>query len=231
MRRKKRWKGLERLERCVSAVSYTHLPAEDMNGDDYSYRALELQPDHPITGEQDLRILQTNGAIYNTAYKVAYSGEGTGNVTATNTVTFTALYAEKDWVGGETASVTLDLQYLTAEDDSKDANWKTLASVTLNGQADQTSGVYGEYEAWKARFTSIPSRMPGSYLEDADDWSCVTRYRIRERNSSGYVPIGEMKGTGEEGNPYLLSLIHICHLAGRHHLVCSRHLAGSHHLA
>ena len=187
------------------STAVSGLPAEDMNGDDYSYRALELQPDHPITGEQDLRILQTNGAIYNTAYKVAYSGEGTGNVTATNTMTFTALYAEKDWVGGETASVTLDLQYLTAEDASKDANWKTLASVTLNGQAVQTSGVYGEYEAWKARFTNIPSRMPGSYLEDADDWSCVTRYRIRERNSSGYVPIGEMKGTGEEGNPYLFT--------------------------
>ena len=201
-------------------VSYRNLPAggivkkADGSGyevvESYQYRIREKDPENgnQITEEW-----------FNEAYKVTYSGpvitgasEGKNEkwaLTATNTLEIIDLYAQKSWNDENlTSPVTLELQYQSGKDGEGNPIWEsfdTPAKVTLNGSVN-TSGVYYEYEAWKAMWTGVPQIMPGS-VTTGTGGETQTNYRVVEvsENAYGLDKDGNaLTGTGTETDPYEL---------------------------
>ena len=174
------------------------LPETDLKGQDYTYRARELNTD------QDQTVLK-NEDTYNKTYTVTYDDPKSATdkkTTATNTLKSTKIYGEKQWNpgtlnAGKTTPVKLTAQYKTA------SGWKTVSSpVTVDGTPasaavmDPTSSQYvpfHEYESWKAVWNDLPEVMPGSELKDGK-----TQYRVIETVPSGYVQ--EDAEIGKVGN-------------------------------
>ena len=174
------------------------LPETDLKGQDYTYRARELNTD------QDQTVLK-NEDTYNKTYTVTYDDPKFATdkkTTATNTLNSTKIYGEKQWNpgtlnAGKTTPVKLTAQYKTA------SGWKTVSSpVTVDGTPasaavmDPTSSQYvpfHEYESWKAVWNDLPEVMPGSELKDGK-----TQYRVIETVPSGYVQ--EDAEIGKVGN-------------------------------
>ncbi len=151
------------------------LPTVDEHGNQISYRAREMQPNTTtvVSGEgEDI-------TFYNT-YTVEYKDENS-HTTATNTLEPTKVLALKEWNPGETdgeyLSVDLTLKYQVGKD-----AWKTLCTVTVNGEADTTTRPYYEYEPWHAVWEDLPVALPGSMLTDGK-----THYRVVETVPDGYV--------------------------------------------
>ena len=174
------------------------MPETDLKGQDYTYRARELNTD------QDQTVLK-NEDTYNKTYTVTYDDPKFATdkkTTATNTLNSTKIYGEKQWNpgtlnAGKTTPVKLTAQYKTA------SGWKTVSSpVTVDGTPasaavmDPTSSQYvpfHEYESWKAVWNDLPEVMPGSELKDGK-----TQYRVIETVPSGYVQ--EDAEIGKVGN-------------------------------
>ena len=164
------------------SIEVTGLPSVSPDGKTYLYRARELYPkanrySDGVVSAEDIISNNTNAGDpadnYNSAYDVSYSDDPAGTTTSretvvTNTMDYTGLKAEKKWYGNEKTAVTLRLEYLAGMsgngDDVKE-NWKTLATLVLDGNPD-TTATYYEYEAWKAKFTHVPVYLPESYLDE-----------------------------------------------------------------
>ena len=171
-------------------VPVAGLPASDQNGNTYTYRVRELSSDYQM-GEvpTEAQMLEPGGSFY-TAYQVTY---GDQLPTATNTMATTTVQAEKQWnvTTEEKEPVTLTLQYQVGED-----QWKDLRSVPLDGEADTSSTLpYCEDAPWHAKWTSLPKRMPGSYLPKDDS---LTQYQVVEETPpDGYL---QESANGENGS-------------------------------
>ena len=147
------------------------------------YRARELQPGWTTETVKDKTDVVDNGGAYNTAYTVEYTDtltSGANATTAENSAEPIEFEAEKAWnPGTPSKNVTLSLQYL-----DKNGKGTTLASVTLNGEADRNSTLpYYENEAWHAVWTEVPASLPGSTL----DGSGKTQYQIVESMPTGFL--------------------------------------------
>lgn len=178
------------------SATISGLPTVDKNGKQISYRAREMQPNTTtvVSGEGK------DTTFYNT-YTVEYKDENS-HTTATNTLQPTKVLALKEWNPGETVgqhpSVPLTLQYQVRKD-----VWKTLCTVTVNGEADTTTRPYYEYEPWHAVWEDLPVALPGSLL-DADG---KTQYRVVETVPDGYVQ--ESAEPPSEGNGYTYTFTNV----------------------
>ena len=158
------------------SATVSGLPTVDEHGNRISYRAREMQPNTTtvVSGEGK------DTTFYNT-YTVKYKGENS-HTTATNTLQPTEVRALKEWnpeeTDGQHPSVILTLEYQVGAD-----AWKTLCTVTVNGEVDTTTRPYYEYEPWHAVWKDLPVALPGSLL-DADG---KTQYRVVETVPDGYV--------------------------------------------
>lgn len=167
-------------------VTLKGLPAADIHGNAYEYRAVELEPHYVVNGSgktvadpdfwylpQDLdtvkKAMVPTGSIFAKSYESSWDG---ASGTLTNELKTTAFEAKKTWHGPAVGPVTLNLQYEDRED-----HWVTLASVTLDGTKDLTPGVpYYEKDAWVAVFENVPTVIPGTLFGKRT----VTAYRIQE---------------------------------------------------
>ena len=165
-------------EEASASTVISGLPAADMSGNTYIYRARELRVGFSLSGgsvgEDDIL---DGGDIYNTAYTVEY----TSLADASNGLNQISVYAVKNWnPSSAKTSVTLELQYK-----GEGGSWQsfgTPAKVTLDGTADGMSAYY-EYEAWKAVWNGVPESLPGSDLTQDGK----TQYRVVETVPSGYI--------------------------------------------
>lgn len=173
------------------SATVSGLPTVDKNGKQISYRAREMQPNTTtvVSGEGK------DTTFYNT-YTVEYKDENS-HTTATNTLQPTEVRALKEWNRGETdgqhPSVDLTLEYQVGKD-----VWKTLCTVTVNGEADTTTRPYYEYEPWHAVWEDLPVALPGSML-DADG---KTQYRVVETVPPGYIQESAEEPSAENENTY-----------------------------
>ena len=180
------------------SATVSGLPTVDENGNQISYRAMELEDGYTLTDgvvrEEDF----CEDTFYDT-YKVTYSDSHT---TATNTLQPTKVLALKEWNPGETngqhPSVDLTLEYQVGKD-----AWEPLCTVTVNGEADTTTRPYYEYEPWHAVWKDLPVALPGSLL-DADG---KTQYRVVETVPDGYVQ--ESAEPPSEGNGYTYTFTNV----------------------
>lgn len=160
------------------SATVSGLPTVDENGNQISYRAMELEDGYTLTDgvvrEEDF----CEDTFYDT-YKVTYSDSHT---TATNTLQPTKVLALKEWnpreTGGQHPSVDLTLEYQVGPN-----AWEPLCTVTVNGEADENPAKpYYEYEPWHAVWEDLPVALPGSMLTDGK-----THYRVVETVPDGYV--------------------------------------------
>lgn len=160
----------------------TGLPTMDQSGKAYIYRAREKEPDKS-------KLIENSGETYcNGAYTVEYD-EADGSLIAVNILksggkvdkTYTSYAAKKAWYpkeqpkGEKGREAVFALQYLADGSDGIKV-WKTLTTVTLNGEKDDNLAVddsagdnadkmaYGEKEPWYAVWTNVPLNHPDSYI-------------------------------------------------------------------
>lgn len=178
-------------DQSTVSTTVSGLPTVDKNGKQISYRAREMQPNTTtvVSGEGK------DTTFYNT-YTVEYKDENS-HTTATNTLQSTEVQALKKWnpvkTGGGYTPVTLTLEYQVEED-----AWKTLCTVTVNGEADTPDLPYYEYEPWHAVWKDLPVALPGSLL-DADG---KTQYRVVETVPPGYIQESAEEPSAENENTY-----------------------------
>lgn len=166
-------------DQSTVSATVSGLPTVDKNGNRISYRAMELEDGYTLTDgvvrEEDFC---EEGDTFHGTYKVTYRDSHT---TATNTLQPTKVRALKEWNPGEAdgdyPSVVLTLQYQVGAD-----RWKTLCTVTVNGEVDTTTRPYYEDEPWHAVWKDLPVALPGSMLIDGK-----TQYRVVETVPDGYV--------------------------------------------
>ena len=180
-------------QNTVSAT-ISGLPTVDENGNQISYRAMELEDGYTLTDGAVSKEDFCEDTFYDT-YKVTYDASHT---TATNTLQPTKVLALKEWNPGETdgeyPSVDLTLEYQVGKD-----VWKTLCTVTVNGVKDENPAKpYYEDDKWHAVWKDLPVALPGSML-DADG---KTQYRVVETVPDGYVQESEEKPSAENENTY-----------------------------
>ena len=165
---------------------------------EYEYRAREVNTDN--------KVIENNG-LYHESYQAQSEDLTSGTPDAdyysrvTNTMEVTERFAEKRWDNEKlTVPVTFELKYQRDTDNSW-VSFKTPAKVVLDGNVDENAtSAYLEYEPWKAKWTGVPKKMPGS-VKDKDG---NTIYRIVEITDSSYEITEGTKGTGTEEKPYVL---------------------------
>ena len=171
------------------------LPKTDLNGNPYSYRARELQPDHGISdgkvNESDI----VYSGIFHDTYAASYYDKGFAT-TAVNSLQTTEVYAQKNWIGEDRTGVMFKLQYLA--DDGGDGKWTDLVSVRVDGTKDEDpSEPYYEYDQWKAVWKDLPEVLAGSLTDEDGN----TQYRVTETLPSGYMQtessVGDKYGCSE----------------------------------
>lgn len=171
------------------------LPRVDQNGNQITYRAMELEDGYTLTnGAVSGEDLCDEGETFHDTYKVTYDASHT---TATNTLQPTKVLALKEWNPEETVgqhpSVPLTLQYQVGKD-----AWEPLCTVTVNGEADENPAKpYYEYEPWHAVWEDLPVALPGSMLTDGK-----THYRVVETVPDGYVQESAEEPSAENENTY-----------------------------
>lgn len=185
-------------------ASLSGLPAYDLDGNPLTYRVRELQPNvgddtwwysqlRDITvAEAEAAIAGENGTFHHN-YTANYTADN-GTLVAENTYGSVLRFtAKKTWHGTPAASLTLELQYLAAENGKE--VWKsfpTPATVELDGTADPNPTDDPYYEntpadsaVWTAVWEKVPTVMPGSVTGDDGK----TRYRIAETVPGGYQTV------------------------------------------
>ena len=178
-------------DQSTVSTTVSGLPTVDKHGNQITYRAREMQPNTTtvVSGEGK------DTTFYNT-YTVKYEDENS-HTTATNTLQPTKVRALKEWNPGEAdgdyPSVVLTLQYQVGAD-----RWKTLCTVTVNGEVDTTTRPYYEDEPWHAVWKDLPVALPGSML-DADG---KTQYRVMETVPPGYIQESMEEPSAENENTY-----------------------------
>ena len=197
--------GVNEQDVSTANAALSGLPTHDLEGNEFTYRVRELQPnladntwwysDERTVAEAEAAIVGKNGS-FNDAY-TAYYPDSTGgqDILVKNTfgdvLTFNAT---KTWHGTPAASLTLELQYLAVENGKE--VWKsfpTPAKVELDGTAgpNPTDDPYYENTpadsaVWTAVWEKVPTVMPGSVTGDDGK----TRYRIAETVPGGYQTVG-----------------------------------------
>lgn len=173
---------------------------------EYTYRAREVNTD------KDKTIIENSG-IYNEVYQAASKDLTADEIKnsdipdadhysrVTNTMEVTSRFADKNWKDNElTASVTFELQY-QKEKDNTWISFKTPARIVLDGKADENvDAAYLEYAPWKAKWSGIPEKMPGSVKDEKGN----TVYRIVEISDSSYETTEGTEGLGTEETPYIV---------------------------
>ena len=173
---------------------------------EYTYRAREVNTD------KDKTIIENSG-IYNEVYQAASKDLTADEIKnsdmpdadyysrVTNTMEVTSRFADKNWKDNElTAPVTFELQY-QKEKDNTWISFKTPARIVLDGKADENvDAAYLEYAPWKAKWSGVPEKMPGSVKDEKGN----TVYRIVEISDSSYETTGGTEGLGTEENPYIV---------------------------
>ena len=173
---------------------------------EYTYRAREVNTD------KDKTVIENSG-IYNEAYQAESKDLTADEIKnsdmpdadyysrVTNTMEVTSRFADKSWKDNElTAPVTFELQYQNEKDNSW-ISFKTPAKIVLDGKADENvDAAYLEYAPWKAKWSGIPAKMPGSVKDEKGN----TIYRIVEISDSSYETTEGTEGLGKEKNPYVL---------------------------
>ena len=184
-------------------ASLSGLPAYDLDGNPLTYRVRELQPKvgddtwwysqlRDITvAEAEAAIAGENGTFHHN-YTANYTADN-GTLVAENTYGSVLRFtAKKTWHGTPAASLTLELQYLAAENGKE--VWKsfpTPATVELDSTAgpNPTDPYYENTPAdsavWTAVWEKVPTVMPGSVTDDDGK----TRYRIAETVPGGYQTV------------------------------------------
>lgn len=185
-------------------ASLSGLPAYDLEGNQLTYRIRELQPKveddtwwysqlRDITvAKAEAAIADENGTFHHN-YTANYTADN-GTLVAKNTYGSVLRFtAKKTWHGTPAASLTLELQYLAAENGKE--VWKsfpTPATVELDGTADPNPTDDPYYEntpadsaVWTAVWEKVPTVMPGSVTGDDGK----TRYRIAETVPGGYQTV------------------------------------------
>lgn len=202
----------------------TGLPTADQSGKAYIYRAREKEP-----GKSKL-VENSGDTYYNGAYTVTYD-EADGSLIAANILkpggevdkTYTSYAARKVWYpkekpkGEEEREAVFALQYL-ADGSDGDKVWKTLTTVTLNGEADDnlavddSSGgsadrmVYGEKDPWYAVWSNVPLKHPDSYIpKDAKG----TIYQVVETSYTPEDYITKTPVSKGKGGTYTFSFTNI----------------------
>ena len=211
-------------EESTETANVSGLPAMTATGENYIYRAREINTaDADGDGNKDV-ILSPGDKAYNSSYDVAYDDKG-GNTIVTNILESTKVYAEKVWNEGVSPkALTFELKYQKA--DGTWASFETPAVVELNGNidfADNASGLmqgerigqsigqnvgqsvlngnkaYFEYDEWKAIWQGLPKVIPGSKTENGE-----TVYTVVETSSEDYIQTtGEKSFTDTDGSQYL----------------------------
>lgn len=187
-------------------ASLSGLPAYDLEGKQLTYRVRELQPKveddtwwysqlRDITvAKAEAAIADENGTFHHN-YTANYTADN-GTLVAKNTYGSVLRFtAKKTWHGTPAASLTLELQYLAAENGKE--VWKsfpTPAKVELDGTADPNPTADPYYEntpadsaVWTAVWEKVPTVMPGSYR--GANGTDNTRYRIAETVPDGYQTV------------------------------------------
>lgn len=173
---------------------------------EYTYRAREVNTD------KDKTIIENSG-IYNEVYQAASKDLTADEIKnsdmpdadyysrVTNTMEVTSRFADKNWKDNElTAPVIFELQY-QKEKDNTWISFKTPARIVLDGKADENvDAAYLEYAPWKAKWSGIPEKMPGSVKDEKGN----TVYRIVEISDSSYETTEGTEGLGTEENPYIV---------------------------
>lgn len=173
---------------------------------EYTYRAREVNTD------KDKTIIENSG-IYNEVYQAASKDLTADEIKnsdmpdadyysrVTNTMEVTSRFADKNWKDNElTAPVTFELQY-QKEKDNTWISFKTPARIVLDGKADENvDAAYLEYAPWKAKWSGVPEKMPGSVKDEKGN----TVYRIVEISDSSYETTEGTEGLGTEENPYIV---------------------------
>lgn len=173
---------------------------------EYTYRAREVNTD------KDKTIIENSG-IYNEVYQAASKDLTADEIKnsdmpdadyysrVTNTMEVTSRFADKNWKDNElTAPVTFELQY-QKEKDNTWISFKTPARIVLDGKADENvDAAYLEYAPWKAKWSGIPEKMPGSVKDEKGN----TVYRIVEISDSSYETTEGTEGLGTEETPYIV---------------------------
>lgn len=173
---------------------------------EYTYRAREVNTD------KDKTIIENSG-IYNEVYQAASKDLTADEIKnsdmpdadyysrVTNTMEVTSRFADKNWKDNElTAPVTFELQY-QKEKDNTWISFKTPARIVLDGKADENvDAAYLEYAPWKAKWSGVPEKMPGSVKDEKGN----TVYRIVEISDSSYETTEGTEGLGTEETPYIV---------------------------
>lgn len=170
----------------------TGLTACNEKGKPYTYRAVELDPEHNQGLEE--------GAAYRKTYQVSYTSNDTtvnteaANTEAANTLQTVEIRAAKSWLAGDSKgkTVTLQLKYLGIDGNLHAIGNLSGAKVTLDGttdtEPDDSSAQFGyEEDAWKAVWT-VPKVLPAELFTDQNaeaevDTAGSTIYVVEELNS------------------------------------------------
>ena len=194
--------GVNEQDVSTANAALNGLPTHDLEGNEFTYRVRELQPnladntwwysDERTVAEAEAAIVG-DGNKFNDAYTADYpDSTGGQDILVKNTfgdmLTFNAT---KTWHGTPAASLTLELQYLkeiAANGTEVWASFPTPAKVELDGTADQNPTTpYYANGSWTAIWEKVPRVMPGSYR--GDDGTADTRYRIVETVPGGYLAV------------------------------------------
>ena len=171
----------------------TGLTACNEKGKPYTYRAVELDPEHNQGLEE--------GAAYRKTYQVSYTSNDTtvnteaANTEAANTLQTVEIRAAKSWLAGDSSgkTVTLQLKYRGTDGKLHAIGNLSGAKVTLDGtkdtKPDDSSAQFGyEEDAWKAVWT-VPKVLPAELFTDhnaeaeVDSVKGSTIYVVEELNS------------------------------------------------
>lgn len=197
--------GVNEQDVSTANATLSGLPTHDLEGNEFTYRVRELQPDaedntrwysevNEITVEEaEAAIADENGTFHHN-YTANYpDDDDNGTLVAKNTYGSVLRFtAKKTWHGAPADSLTLELQYLAEEGGKK--VWKsfpTPATVELDGTAgpNPTDPYYENTPAdsavWTAVWEKVPTVMPGSVTGNDGN----TRYRIAETVPGGYQTV------------------------------------------
>lgn len=194
--------GVNEQDVSTANATLSGLPTHDLEGNEFTYRVRELQPDaedntrwysevNEITVEEAEDAIADENGTFHHNYTANYTADN-GTLVAKNTYgSLLQFTAKKTWHGTPADSLPLELQYLAVENGKE--VWKsfpTPATVELDGTAGPNPNPYYENTpadsaVWTAVWEKVPTVMPGSVTGDDGN----TRYRIAETVPGGYQTV------------------------------------------
>nr|WP_275951254.1 Cna B-type domain-containing protein [Hydrogenoanaerobacterium saccharovorans] len=197
--------GVNEQDVSTANATLSGLPTHDLEGNEFTYRVRELQPDaedntrwysevNEITVEEAEDAIADENGTFHHNYTANYTADN-GTLVAKNTYgSLLQFTAQKTWHGTPADSLTLELQYLKeigADGKEVWASFPTPATVELDGTAGPklTDPYYENTPAgsavWTAVWEKVPTVMPGSVTGNDRN----TRYRIAETVPGGYQTV------------------------------------------